>query len=81
VRAVHTSNNSIYTDWYYLDIINTNDCNDVVVAINKVSDTLPNNAIATLYDLTVYSAKKDSTTIITYLQSGDPSSGTIDASS
>ena len=81
VRAVHTSNNSIYTDWYYLDIINTNDCNDVVVAINKVSDTLPNNAIATLYDLTVYSAKKDSTTITTYLQSGDPSSGNIDAGS
>ena len=77
VRAKFATDKSIHTDCYYLDIIRTSNFSGTAVAINKVSDVVPNNAIATLYDLTVYSSEKESTTIATYLSEIDPS-GTPD---
>lgn len=76
VRAISTASQSIYTNWYYLDIIYTEGCTDTVMAINKVSDSVSNNAISTLYDLTVYSPSKDSLTVTTYLSDNDPGTGT-----
>ena len=76
VRAVSTASQSIYTNWYYLDIIYTEGCTDTVMAINKVSDGIANNAISTLYDLTVYSPSRDSLTVTTYLSDNDPGTGT-----
>lgn len=72
VRAKHNTNGDIYTDWYYLDMICTSNCNSTAIAINKVSDAIPNNAIATLYDLTIYSPNRESVNIATYLTSSSP---------
>jgi hypothetical protein len=38
IRAVHNTDNNIYTDYIYTDIIYTEGCKNTVVAINGVSD-------------------------------------------
>ena len=73
VRAKFATDSSIYTDCCFLDIISTLNYDGTAVAINKVSDAIENNSIATLYQLTVYSSEKDSTTVTTYLSEIDPS--------
>ncbi len=80
VRAVHNADNSIYTDYIYLDVIYTPGCEDTVVAINGVSEGILNNGVATLYELTVYSPNDDSMAITTYLEDEMPNSESMNPS-
>ena len=77
VKAVHNTDNSIYTDYVYVDIIYTQGCENTVVAINGVSNGIQNNGVSTLYELTVYSPDSDSIEITTYLENEMPDSGSI----
>lgn len=77
VRAVHNTDNSIYTDYTYIDIIYTEGCKNTVVAINGVSNGIQNNGISTLYELTVYSPNEDSLEITTYLENEMPDTGSM----
>ena len=73
VRAVHNTFSDIYTDWVYVDIIYAAEgYEDTTVAINKVNKTIPNNGVATLYELTVYSPNQDPATLATYLEESEP---------
>ena len=72
VRAVHNSFADIYTDWVYVDLIYTDGLEETTVAINKVNKTIPNNGVATLYELTVYSPNQDSASLTTYLEENEP---------
>ena len=73
VRAVHNEYSDIYTDWIYVDLIYTEGLENTVVAINKVNKTIPNNGVATLYELTIYSPNQDAATLTTYLEESEPS--------
>lgn len=75
VRAVNNMYSDIYTDWIYIDLIYTEGLEDTTVAINKVNKTIPNNGVATLYELTVYSPNQDSATLTTYLEESEPQIG------
>lgn len=77
VRAVHNTENSIYTDYIYADVIYTQNYNDTVVAINGVSNGIANNGVATLYELSVFSRSGDSMEITTYLENEMPDAGNI----
>lgn len=72
VRAVHNSFADIYTDWVYVDLIYTEGLEDTAIAINKVNKTIPNNGVATLYELTIYSPNQDAATLTTYLEENEP---------
>lgn len=72
IRAVHNQFSDIYTDWVYVDLIYTEELDDTTVAINKVSRTIPNNGVATLYELTIYSPNQDTATLTTYLEETEP---------
>ena len=72
VRAVHNSFADIYTDWVYVDLIYTEGLEDTAVAINKVNKTIPNNGVATLYELTIYSPNQDAASLTTYLEENEP---------
>lgn len=72
VKAVHNTENSIYTDYIYVDVIYTYNCEDTIVAINGVSNGIANNGVATLYELTVYSPDSSSMAITTYLENEMP---------
>jgi hypothetical protein len=74
VRAVNTADRTIYTDWLFLDVVSTVDCNKTAVAINGVRDSIDNNGVATLYDIKVYSPNRDSLELTTYLESNPPNS-------
>lgn len=80
VKAVHNTDNSIYTDYIYVDVIYTHNCQDTVVAINGVSNGISNNGVATLYELTVYSPDNSSMAITTYLESEMPDSNNMNPS-
>ena len=71
-RAYNKQQSSIKTDWYSIDVISTIDCNETVVAVNGVTEGIENNKIATLYNLTIYSPKKEEVSLITYLSEYDP---------
>ena len=71
-RATNKSQPSIKTDWYSIDVISTVSCTETVVAVNGVTEGIDNNKIATLYNLTVFSPKKEDTSLITYLSEYDP---------
>lgn len=62
------------SDYISVNIINTlgMDENTTAIAINNVKDTIPNNGVATLYDLTVYSPKSQDIKIQTYLETTPP---------
>lgn len=77
VRAVHNTESSIYTDYIYVDIIYTYNCQDTVVAINGVSNGIANNGVATLYELTVYSPYNNQLAITTYLENEMPDSSNM----
>lgn len=70
-QAVHINNSDIYTDWFSVDVIYTQDIQNTVVAINGVSGGISNNEVATLYEMTVYSPKMDKVELITYLEDGE----------
>lgn len=72
IRAVHNQFSDIYTDWVYVDLIYTEGLDDTTVAINKVSRIIPNNGVATLYELTIYSPNQDAATLTTYLEETEP---------
>jgi hypothetical protein len=74
IRAVNSSDSSIYTDYIYVDVIYTEGCTDTVVAVNGVSSGISNNCIATLYNISIYSPNLDSVDISTYLESELPDS-------
>jgi hypothetical protein len=74
VRAINTADRSIYTDWLFLDVICTVDCNTTAVAINGVRSSIDNNGVATLYDIKVYSPNKDNLELTTYLETKRPGS-------
>lgn len=74
VRAVNVEDANIYTDWLMLDVICTVECYDTVVAINGVRESIPNNGVATLYDIKVYSPNKENLELTTYLESNRPTS-------
>lgn len=74
IRAVHSQNSSIFTDWCYVDLIYTENCVNSVVAVNGVSSGISNNGIATLYKLTVYSPKQEEVSLTTYLEDVVPTS-------
>ena len=77
VRAVHNIyTQDIYTDWVYVDLIYTEGLEETTVAINKVNKVIPNNGVATLYELTVYSPNQDSVTLTTYLEESEPDGST-----
>ena len=77
VRAVHNIyTQDIYTDWVYVDLIYTEGLEETTVAINKVNKVIPNNGVATLYELTVYSPNQDSATLTTYLEESEPDGNT-----
>ena len=68
-------NGTITSDFITVDIIYTPDDyipNGAIVAINKVNNIIPNNGVATLYDLTVWSPNKASCELTTYLESVMP---------
>ena len=44
--------------------------------VNKVNKVIPNNGVATLYELTVYSPNQDSITLTTYLEESEPDGST-----
>lgn len=77
VRAVNKTNSDIKTEWVYVDLISTIDCNQTVIAINGVTEGIKNNSIATLYNLTVYSPNEEDVNITTYLSQYDPGSGIV----
>ena len=72
IRAVHNQFSDIYTDWVYVDLIYTEGLDDTTVAINKVNRIIPNNGVATLYELTIYSPNQDAATLTTYLEETEP---------
>jgi hypothetical protein len=72
VRGVHNMQSDIYTDWVYVDLIYTEGLDETTVAINKVNKVIPNNGVATLYELTIYSPNQDSATLTTYLEESEP---------
>lgn len=72
VRAVNVNDPSIYTDWLGVNIICTVDCNNTVVAVNGVTGSIPNNGVATLYDLYVYSPRLEEVELTTYLENEVP---------
>ena len=77
VRAVHNIyTQDIYTDWVYVDLIYTEGLEETTVAINKVNKVIPNNGVATLYELTIYSPNQDSATLTTYLEESEPDGST-----
>ena len=77
VRAVHNIyTQDIYTDWVYVDLIYTEGLEETTVAINKVNKVIPNNGVATLYELTIYSPNQDSATLTTYLEESEPDGNT-----
>jgi hypothetical protein len=57
IRAVNATDSNIYTNWCYVDIIYTENCNNTIVAVNGVSEGIGNNGVSTLYELTVFSPK------------------------
>ena len=68
-------NGTITSDFITVDIIYTPDDyipSGAIVAINKVNNIIPNNGVATLYDLTVWSPNKASCELTTYLESVMP---------
>lgn len=68
VRAENINNSSVCTDYLAVDIICTVGLTTPVVAINDVNDTIANNGVATLYNLTVYSPEgTDEVLINTYI--------------
>jgi hypothetical protein len=79
VRAVLSSDTTYKTstDFCYFDIICTADFEGTAIAVNKVSNGITNNSIATLYKLTVYSTDKESCTIATYLSDNQQSQGDL----
>lgn len=77
IRAVHNIENSIYTDYIYIDVVYTYNCNKTIVAINGVSNGITNNGVATLYELTVFSPDNGSMAITTYLENEMPDSGNM----
>ena len=77
VRAVLNTDKNTSTDFEYFDVICTSNCEDTVIAVNKVSSGISNNAIATLYNLTVYSPNKESCTVATYLSEVSDDQGSL----
>lgn len=69
VRAVNSENTSICSDYLYLDIICTQNYNNTTIAINGVRENIENNGVATLYELIVYSPKREEIELTTYLES------------
>ena len=68
VRAVNEANPLVVSDYITADIIYTRDVTGAIVAINKVNNTIANNGVATLYNLTVYSPTgSDEAEINTYV--------------
>lgn len=68
VRAENINNSDVCTDYLAVDIICTVGLTKPVVAINDVKDTIANNGVATLYNLTVYSPEgTDEVLINTYV--------------
>ena len=76
VRAVNNTYTDIHTDWVYVDLIYTEGLEETTVAINKVNKVIPNNGVATLYELTIYSPNQDSATLTTYLEESEPEGST-----
>ena len=74
IRAINSTDSSIYTDWCYVDIIYTENCVNTVVAVNGVSAGINNNGISTLYELTVFSPKQEEISLTTYLEDNVPNS-------
>jgi len=72
VRAKHNLIADIYTDWVNIDLIYTEGLEDTTIAINKVNKTIPNNGVATLYELTIYSPNLDAANLTTYLEGSEP---------
>ena len=68
IRAVNKINSNIKSDYIYVDIICTKDCNETIVAVNNVSEEIENNGVATLYKLTVFSPNKEELILTTYLE-------------
>lgn len=74
IRAVNATDPNIYTNWCYVDIIYTENCNNTIVAVNGVSEGIGNNGVSTLYELTVFSPKQEEILLTTYLEDNVPNS-------
>lgn len=72
IRAVHNQFSDIYTDWVYVDLIYTEGLDNTTVAINRVNRIIPNNGVATLYELTIYSPNQNAAILTTYLEETEP---------
>ena len=72
VRAVNKNNTVVSTDYITIDVICTVDLNRGIIAVNDVRNTIANNGVATLYNLTVYSPTgTDEMQISTYVADQD----------
>ena len=74
VRAEHTKNKLICTDWLNFDIIYTEGFDGTAIAVNGVSSGITNNGVATLYKLFVYSTSREEIELTTYLEDNIPAS-------
>lgn len=68
IRAINNSEQSVFTDYLYVNIINTVGFNDSAVAINGINDSIKNNDTSQIYRIDAYSANKDSISVNTYLE-------------
>lgn len=74
VRAEHSKNKDICTDWFSFDIICTDGFEGTAIAVNGVSSGITNNGVATLYKLFIYSTNREEIELTTYLEDNIPSS-------
>ena len=74
VRAEHSKNKNICTDWFSFDIICTENFEGTAIAVNGVSSGISNNGVATLYRLYIYSSLREEIELTTYLEDNIPSS-------
>ena len=74
VRAEHSKNKNICTDWFSFDIICTDGFEGTAIAVNGVSSGITNNGVATLYKLFIYSTNREEIELTTYLEDNIPSS-------
>ena len=67
---------SVESEYVSVDIICTaEDYKETSVVVNKVSNTLPNNGMATLYQISVYNPNLEDVNISTYLEETSVASG------
>lgn len=74
VRAEHTNNNNICTNWLNFDVIYTEGFNGTAISVNGVSSKITNNGVATLYKLFIYSTSREEIELTTYLEDAIPDS-------